>query len=47
MLNADGSFTYTPDPGFTGTDTFTYRAVDVQIRPSVQPATVTIEVTPP
>ena len=25
-LNADGSFTYTPDAGFTGNDTFTYRA---------------------
>ena len=25
-LNGDGSFTYTPDPDFNGTDTFTYRA---------------------
>jgi Big-like domain-containing protein/cadherin-like protein/dockerin type I repeat protein len=25
-LNADGSFTYTPNSGFTGTDSFTYRA---------------------
>lgn len=28
VLNADGSFGYTPDAGFTGTDTFTYRAHD-------------------
>ncbi|MCC9599007.1 Ig-like domain-containing protein [Stieleria sp. JC731] len=27
-LNEDGSFTYVPDSGFTGTDTFTYRADD-------------------
>ena len=28
-LNAvDGSFTYTPDAGYTGTDSFTYQAVD-------------------
>jgi hypothetical protein len=25
-LNANGSFVYTPNPGFTGTDTFTYKA---------------------
>ncbi|HBE66541.1 MAG TPA: hypothetical protein DDW52_00195 [Planctomycetaceae bacterium] len=28
ILNADGSFTYTPDPGFAGSDSFTYRADD-------------------
>ncbi|MCR9297047.1 MAG: cadherin-like domain-containing protein, partial [bacterium] len=27
-LNADGSFTYTPDPDFHGTDAFTYTAGD-------------------
>jgi VCBS repeat-containing protein len=27
-LNADGSFTYTPDSGFSGTDSFTYHAND-------------------
>ena len=27
-LNADGTFTYTPTTGFTGTDTFTYIATD-------------------
>jgi len=27
-IDADGHFTYTPKPGFTGTDTFTYTATD-------------------
>src|SRR5262249_22029364 len=27
-LNADGSFTYTPDANFNGTDSFTYKASD-------------------
>ena len=27
-LNADGSFTYTPNTGFTGSDSFTYKAND-------------------
>jgi hypothetical protein len=27
-LNPDGSFVYTPTIGFSGTDTFTYRAED-------------------
>ncbi len=27
-LNADGSFTYAPDPAFFGTDSFTYAAAD-------------------
>jgi VCBS repeat-containing protein len=28
VLNANGSFTYTPNTGFTGNDTFTYRVSD-------------------
>jgi Ca2+-binding RTX toxin-like protein len=39
--SADGSFTYTPDGGFTGTDTFTYRIVDGA---GSDTATVTINV---
>ncbi|MEV0896771.1 Ig-like domain-containing protein [Actinoplanes sp. NPDC049802] len=27
-LNPDGTITYTPDPGFTGTDRFTYEIID-------------------
>jgi hypothetical protein len=41
-LNADGSFTYTPASSFSGTDSFTYNAVD-SARAST-PATVTITV---
>ena len=43
-LNADGSFTYTPDPNFAGTDSFTYRAGDGSIDSNI--ATVTFTVTP-
>ena len=28
LINANGTFTYTPNPGFTGVDTFVYRIVD-------------------
>jgi hypothetical protein len=42
-MSSDGSFTYTPFPGFSGTDTFTYTASDGQLTSS---ATVTISVTP-
>ncbi|WP_340537323.1 LamG-like jellyroll fold domain-containing protein [Nocardioides sp. GXZ039] len=41
-LNANGSFTYTPEAGFVGTDTFTYLANDGAL--DSEPATVTIEV---
>jgi VCBS repeat-containing protein len=42
MLNSDGSFTYTPTTGFTGTDTFTYQAFDGALLSNT--ATVTISV---
>ena len=29
--NADGSFSYTPNAGYTGTDSFTYKAKDVSL----------------
>ncbi len=41
-LNADGSFSYTPNPGFVGTDSFTFRAGDGQLSSSL--STVTIDV---
>ncbi len=44
VLNADGSFTYTPAADFNGTDTFTYKANDGHDDSNV--ATVTITVTP-
>lgn len=42
-LNSDGSFSYVPNAGFTGTDSFTFKANDGQLDSNV--ATVTIEVT--
>ncbi|MDT8381828.1 MAG: C25 family cysteine peptidase, partial [Brevefilum sp.] len=42
-LNANGSFTYTPSSGFTGTDSFTYYASDGALDSNI--ATVTITVT--
>jgi type 1 glutamine amidotransferase len=43
VLDADGSFSYTPDADFFGTDTFTYTATDGDLVSA--PATVTITVT--
>jgi hypothetical protein len=43
-LNADGSFTYDPDVGFSGTDSFTYRLTDADNETST--ATVSITVNP-
>ena len=43
-LNADGSFTYTPDAGFIGTDTFRYRTHDGYVD-SANIASVSILVT--
>ncbi|HEY7280300.1 MAG TPA: Ig-like domain-containing protein, partial [Actinomycetota bacterium] len=45
-LNSDGSFTYTPNAQFQGTDHFTYQASDGHGGTS-DPATVTITVNPP
>ena len=41
-MASDGSFTYTPNAGFSGTNTFTYRATDGAL---TSDATVTITVT--
>src|SRR5207244_1992224 len=41
-LNADGSFTYTPDADFNGTDTFTYRAYDGQAYSDEVAVTITV-----
>lgn len=43
-LGADGSFTYTPDANFSGTDSFTYKANDGLADSNV--ATVTLTITP-
>src|SRR5262249_55418843 len=44
VLNADGSFTYTPDADFSGMDEFTYQASDGILDSNI--ATVVITVTP-
>jgi hypothetical protein len=44
FFNSDGSFTYTPNASFSGTDSFTYRASDGTLTSA--PATVTITVNP-
>ncbi len=48
-LDEDGSFTYVPDTGFTGDDTFTYRANDGTASSAVTTVTITVEeeVAPP
>ena len=43
----DGRLIYTPDSGFTGTDTFSYIAADRQGLQALAAATVTITVTSP
>src|SRR5262249_20219447 len=43
-VNTDGTFTYTPKTGFTGTDTFTYTAKNSAVATLTDTATVTITV---
>lgn len=42
-LKGDGSFSYIPDDGFTGTDTFTYKSGDGEVYSSPATVTITIE----
>ncbi|WP_366516527.1 Ig-like domain-containing protein [Microcoleus sp. PH2017_20_SFW_D_A] len=42
VLNPKGDFTYTPNPGFVGIDTFTYSVSDGA---ATVPSTVSIDVT--
>jgi hypothetical protein len=44
VLDPNGSFAYTPTPGWSGTDTFTYKASDGALQSS--DVTVTLEVNP-
>ncbi len=46
-FSSDGSFVYTPQVGYEGTDSFQYRAINTVIGDATPPATVTIEVTYP
>ena len=45
-LLGDGTFNYTPDPGFVGEDVFTYSICDDQVPSLCDSATVTITVLP-
>ncbi len=45
-LSANGSFTYTPDAGFSGTDTFTYAANDGTVASAATTVTITVAEAP-
>jgi hypothetical protein len=45
-LNADGSFTYTPDANYNGPDSFTYRAYDGSLYSNVANVYITVNITP-
>jgi hypothetical protein len=47
-LNANGSFSYTPNAAFVGVDSFTYRANDGLANSNIATVTITVNaVTPP
>ncbi len=46
VFNPDGSFTYTPNPGFVGNDSFVYQICDADAPPDCDTATVTLTVLP-
>ncbi len=46
-INPDGSYSYTPNPGFVGTDTFTYEVCDDQGACTTATVRITIADTPP
>lgn len=43
VLNSNGSFTYSPNANFFGTDTFTYRATDGALNSNVATVTITVD----
>ena len=46
ILNEDGSYTYTPDPGFVGQDSFTYEANDSNGGTDIATVTITTDPAP-
>jgi CSLREA domain-containing protein len=42
-LNSDGTFDYTPEANFNGTDSFTYKANDGNLESGVATATITVD----
>lgn len=47
VLNEDGSYTYTPNPGFAGTDSFTYQASNGTVQSGIAAVIITVEAPPP
>lgn len=47
VLNQNGSFTYTPQPGFNGIDTFTYKASNRSQLSNLATVTITVGTPPP
>ncbi len=43
VLNGDGSFTYAPDPGFSGSDSFTYIAHDGGVGSNAATVNITVD----
>ncbi len=46
VLNPDGSYTYTPNPGFYGLDSFTYQLCDAQIDCATATVIITVNSVP-
>ena len=44
-LNSNGTFTYTPNAGFSGTDSFTYTVTDTDDPNNPKSATATVTIT--
>lgn len=47
VLNSNGSFTYTPADGYSGTDSFSYRAFDGSAEGALTQASITVQAPPP
>ncbi|MEO8617436.1 MAG: Ig-like domain-containing protein [Luteolibacter sp.] len=45
-LNANGGFTYTPGPGYTGTDSFTYHANDGSLDSNIVTVSIAVNAVP-
>lgn len=45
-VNSDGTITYTPDPGFSGNDSFTYEVCDTTALCATATVTVTVDAAP-
>ena len=46
VFNSNGSFTYTPNPGFSGSDTFQYKAFDGKLTSRLATANIIVDSRP-